>query len=128
MLKPFYLCDLQSNHEMFVIGFISGCDLVGFHIDDYCLNFLDCCQRRLGCRVDRSRFLCELDGRTIHVKSLPIGIPYDQFAEMGRKAPKVLKEKDEHIILGVDRLDYTKGIHFHKVSIFRPESDYFGWN
>ncbi len=22
-----------------------GCDLVGFHIEDYCLNFLDCCQR-----------------------------------------------------------------------------------
>ncbi|ODN05304.1 Bifunctional trehalose-6-phosphate synthase/phosphatase [Orchesella cincta] len=89
---------------------ILGCDLVGFHIDDYCLNFLDCCQRRLGCRVDRNRFLCELDGRTIHVKSLPIGIPYSQFAEMSRNAPKVLKEKDQQIILGVDRLDYTKGL------------------
>ena len=22
-----------------------GCDLIGFHIEDYCLNFLDCCQR-----------------------------------------------------------------------------------
>lgn len=89
---------------------ILGCDLVGFHIDDYCINFLDCCQRRLGCRVDRSRFLLELDGRTIHVKSLPIGIPYDHFAEMGRNAPKILKEKDQKIILGVDRLDYTKGL------------------
>ncbi|CAG7827217.1 unnamed protein product [Allacma fusca] len=89
---------------------ILGCDLVGFHIDDYCINFLDCCQRRLGCRVDRTRFLLELDGRTIHVKSLPIGIPYDHFAEMGRSAPKILKEKNQKIILGVDRLDYTKGL------------------
>lgn len=52
----------------------------------------------------------ELDGRTIHVKSLPIGIPYDQFSDMSRNAPKVLKEKDQQIILGVDRLDYTKGL------------------
>ena len=84
--------------------------MVGFHIDDYCLNFLDCCQRRLGCRVDRSRFILELDGRTIHVKSLPIGIPYDHFAELSRSSPKVLKEKGQQIILGVDRLDYTKGL------------------
>lgn len=25
-----------------------GCDLVGFHTEDYCLNFVDCCQRLLG--------------------------------------------------------------------------------
>lgn len=25
-----------------------GCDMVGFHIRDYCLNFVDCCQRNLG--------------------------------------------------------------------------------
>lgn len=60
--------------------------------------------------MDRSRFLVELDGRTIHVKSLPIGIPYDQFSDMSMNAPKVLKEKDQQIILGVDRLDYTKGL------------------
>jgi trehalose 6-phosphate synthase/phosphatase len=29
---------------------------------------------------------------------------------MGRVATKVLKEKDQQIILGVDRLDYTKGL------------------
>ena len=32
---------------------ILGCDLVGFHIEDYCINFIDCCQRGLGCRVDK---------------------------------------------------------------------------
>jgi len=89
---------------------ILGCDLVGFHIDDYCLNFLDCCQRRLGCRVDRTKFILELDGRTIHVKALPIGIPYDHFAELSKTAPVFLKEKNQKYILGVDRLDYTKGL------------------
>jgi trehalose 6-phosphate synthase/phosphatase len=60
--------------------------------------------------VDRSRFILELDGRTIHVKSLPIGIPYDHFAQLSRSAQKVLKEKGQQVILGVDRLDYTKGL------------------
>ena len=40
-----------------------GCDLVAFHIEDYCLNFLECCSRSLGCRVDRSRMLVEHCGR-----------------------------------------------------------------
>lgn len=91
--------------------------MVGFHIDDYCLNFLDCCQRRLGCRVDRSRFLVDINGRTVHVKSLPIGIPYEHFERMGQTAPEVLKEKGQKIILAVDRLDYTKGL-VHRVKAF----------
>ena len=40
------------NVRCFVQG-ILGCDLVGFHIEDYCINFIDCCQRGLGCRVDK---------------------------------------------------------------------------
>ena len=55
-----------------------GCDMVGFHTEDYCLNFLDCCQRCLGCRVDRSNMLVEHCGRTVKVKAMPIGIPYDR--------------------------------------------------
>ena len=47
--------------------------MVGFHIEDYCFNFIDCCQRRLGCRVDRSNMLVEHGGRTVRVRALPIG-------------------------------------------------------
>lgn len=55
-----------------------GCDMVGFHTEDYCLNFLDCAQRCLGCRVDRTNMLVEHCGRTVRVKAMPIGIPYDR--------------------------------------------------
>jgi hypothetical protein len=41
--------------------------MIGFHIEDYCLNFLDCCQRGLGARVDR------LDILIVH------GTPHDFF-------------------------------------------------
>ena len=56
-----------------------GCDMVGFHTEDYCLNFLDCAQRCLGCRVDRTNMLVEHCGRTVRVKAMPIGIPYDRW-------------------------------------------------
>ena len=67
-----------------------GCDLVGFHIEDYCLNFLDCCQRVLGCRTDKNKMLVEHTGRLIRVKAQPIGIPYKRFEALAKKAPKVL--------------------------------------
>jgi len=86
-----------------------GCDMVGFHIEDYCINFLDCCQRCLGCRVDRNKMLVEHCGRTVQVKMLPIGIPYDRFASLAKDAPRVYSCECK-VILGVDRLDYTKGL------------------
>lgn len=88
---------------------ILACDMVGFHIQDYCLNFIDCCQRNLGCRVDRKNLLVEHGGRSVRIRPLPIGIPYDRFVELAQQAPRVLKN-DQKIILGVDRLDYTKGL------------------
>ncbi|XP_021947328.1 alpha,alpha-trehalose-phosphate synthase [UDP-forming] isoform X2 [Folsomia candida] len=87
-----------------------GCDMIGFHIVDYCLNFIDCCQRRLGCRVDRSSMLVEVGGRTVRVRPLPIGIPFDRFVKMAEEAPQMVSCSNQKLILGVDRLDYTKGL------------------
>ncbi|CAG0898880.1 unnamed protein product, partial [Darwinula stevensoni] len=92
-----------------VLQGILGCDMVGFHIEDYCRNFLDCCQRRLGCRVDRVHNLVDVAERTVKVRALPIGIPYKRFEEMANAAPRAL-QSSQQIILGVDRLDYTKGL------------------
>nr|ALE32749.1 trehalose-6-phosphate synthase 1 [Blattella germanica] len=97
---------------------ILACDMVGFHIEDYCLNFIDCCSRRLGCRVDRNNMLVELAGRTVHVKAHPIGIPFDRFVQLAETTPKFLNHAEsEKIILGVDRLDYTKGL-VHRILSF----------
>jgi len=95
-----------------------ACDMVGFHIEDYCLNFIGCCQRRLGCRVDRKAMLVEHGGRTVRVRPLPIGIPFDGFVNMAKEAPQLLiKSNDQKLILGVDRLDYTKGLT-HRLRAF----------
>ena len=66
-----------------------GCDLVGFHTEDYCLNFVDCCQRLLGCPHDRKKMIVQHHGRTVQVKALPIGIPYSHFEDLARTAPRV---------------------------------------
>lgn len=85
---------------------------MAFHIKDYCLNFIDCCYRRLGCHVDQTNMLVELAGRKIRVKAIPIGVPFKRFVELSEKAPVFLKMSDDvKVILGVDRLDYTKGNH-----------------
>lgn len=73
-------------HDYILQG-ILGCDLVGFHIEDYCINFIECCQRGLGCRIDRIGFLVEHGGRTVRVRPLPISIPYLRFEELANKAP-----------------------------------------
>lgn len=90
--------------------------MVGFHIQDYCLNFVECCQRRLGCRVDRKNLLVEHGGRTVRIRPLPIGIPYERFVQMAHKAPKLIST-NQQIVLGVDRLDYTKGL-VHRLRSF----------
>ncbi|KAL1140025.1 hypothetical protein AAG570_007002 [Ranatra chinensis] len=86
-----------------------GCDMIGFHTEDYCVNFVDCCHRRLGCRVERKSLLVEHGGRSVRVRPLPIGVPFDRFVSMAQVAPTVLSTTLK-IVLGVDRLDYTKGL------------------
>lgn len=63
----------------------------------------------LGCRVDRKNLLVEHGGRSVRIRPLPIGIPFDHFVELAKSAKRIFKTKQK-IILGVDRLDYTKGL------------------
>jgi trehalose 6-phosphate synthase len=96
-----------------------GNDLLGFHVQYHCNNFLDTVDRALESRVDYEHFAAWRGGRPTYVKPFPISIdpslwkgptkPAELDAEelMVRKA---LGLKDERIIFGIDRLDYTKGI------------------
>ncbi|KAB7507035.1 Bifunctional trehalose-6-phosphate synthase/phosphatase [Armadillidium nasatum] len=97
---------------------ILGCDSIGFHVEDYCLNFVDCCKRRLGCRVDRDKMLVEHNNRTVEINPLPISIPYERFMKLAEEAKSVLEVDDnKQLLLGVDRLDYTKGL-VHRIKAF----------
>jgi trehalose 6-phosphate synthase/phosphatase len=90
---------------------VLACDLVGFHVDGYAQNFLDCVEKRLGARVDRSAGLIDYGGRVVRVGAFPLGIDFELFEKRAQDAPHAHRGRhNERMVLGVDRLDYTKGI------------------
>lgn len=94
-------------------------DLVGFHTLYHCNNFLDTVDRILECRIEREKYAIVRGGHSTLVRSFPISV---DFAEISGRASReeVAKEMDrlrreynlrqEFIGIGIDRLDYTKGI------------------
>lgn len=94
-------------------------DLIGFHLKRYCVNFLAGAEKTLGAEVDYKKLTVRHNGRTILVKNLPLGIDFDIIDSEARK-PEVEKEMRfvrsptfipyKYIGVGVDRVDYTKGI------------------
>jgi trehalose 6-phosphate synthase len=96
---------------------ILGADLVGFQAPDGVGNFSRLAvSRELAGRDKRSVLV--VDGRRILVKSFPAGIDYRRYDKMARDHQTTEATRDLRaqlgqphlVLLGVDRLDYTKGI------------------
>jgi trehalose 6-phosphate synthase/phosphatase len=105
---PFDLFRLLPWDRELLHGLLA-CDLVGFHVEAYVRNFLDCAERLLGARVDRRAQLVEHGGRTVRVGAFPLGIDFAGYERRARQTPAAAAGRPR-IVLGVDRLDYTKGI------------------
>ncbi|XP_023330996.1 alpha,alpha-trehalose-phosphate synthase [UDP-forming] [Eurytemora carolleeae] len=122
MHVPFPPWDMIKIHpwkDIFLQG-ILGSDLVSFQCEDYLLNFIDCCERGLGTRVDRGLRIVEHDagGRNVKIRSMPLGVPFARFETMAASAPKSsLIRDDVATILGIDSVDFTKGLN-HKLKAF----------
>jgi trehalose 6-phosphate synthase/phosphatase len=92
-----------------------GADLLGFHTFAYMRHFLASLLHVEGVEAEIDRV--HLGDRDIKLGVFPMGIDADRFGELAQD-PDVQLEADairrdaggRHIILGVDRLDYTKGI------------------
>ncbi len=85
-------------------------DLIGFHVSAYASNFLTCVEHILAARVDSASGLVEHGERTVQVGAFPLGIDFELYDSRARHAGPQPGMRDQKIILGVDRLDYTKGI------------------
>ncbi|CAN8105595.1 unnamed protein product [Discula destructiva] len=104
------------------------CDLIGFHTYDYARHFLSSCSRILSTTTTPNGV--EFNGKFVTVGAFPIGIDPEKFVE-GLKKPKVqeriaaLSRKFEGVklIVGVDRLDYIKGVpqKLHALEVFLTE-------
>lgn len=86
-----------------------GAHLIVFLNASYAGNFLECCWRVLGAKIDRQDMIVEYDGRNTAVRVMPLGFDYEWFEENSSKIT-VNDNIGEKIILGIDRLDYTKGL------------------
>ncbi|MDH5770284.1 MAG: trehalose-6-phosphate synthase [Candidatus Bathyarchaeota archaeon] len=90
-----------------------GSDLIGLQTQRHAKNFIECAEKELNASFD-GRVL-KTGNREVVVKAIPIGVDYRELAAHSRKmvkrASKLRRRLSvEHLILGVDRLDYTKGI------------------
>ncbi len=113
--EAFRICPWQ---EQILDGLLAN-DLIGFHTLYHCSNFLDTVDRILECRIEREKQAIVRAGHSTWVQAFPISV---DFAEISARAAgeEVAKEVDrlrheynlrqEFIGIGIDRLDYTKGI------------------
>jgi trehalose 6-phosphate synthase len=97
-----------------------GADLIGFHIQSHCDNFLETVNRALESRVEWERFAVNREGHLTVVRPFPISVaPAEEplrltdsrSASIEREALfKELGVEALYMGVGVDRVDYTKGI------------------
>ena len=106
---------LKSIHEWpDLLSGLLGADAIGVHTTRYARNLIDAARGRVP--LERETYLTAPDGRRVHVHVAPIGIDGRRFDSRARH-PSVRAATTEQrdrapgpIFLGVDRLDYTKGI------------------
>jgi alpha,alpha-trehalose-phosphate synthase [UDP-forming] len=109
-VEAFGICPWQ---EEILLGML-GADLIGFHTQIHCNNFLETVERTIEARVEWDDFTAVRGQRTTHVLPFPISIAVDEELDerpAGREALLAeLGVGTEFIGVGVERLDYTKGL------------------
>ncbi len=94
-----------------------GADLVGFQLSGGAQNFIRLVKQRVG-HETRGSVVRLPDGREVHAAAFPISIDVEAFESLAR-SPSVnaraaqIREalgNPKTVLLGIDRLDYTKGI------------------
>ncbi len=106
-------------HGEEILEGLLGNDLIGFHIRYHCLNFLDTIDRFIEARIDRERLSVIKGGRETLVRPYPISVDFEEIESIARsrkieeKVSAIRRDfriKDRVLGVGVDRIDYTKGI------------------
>ena len=103
-------------HERLVMTMLEY-DLLGFQCDEWLESFLHYCRKELGAQVDEKSGRIEHAGRVTVARAYPIGIDHDRFMAQGdtgeaRQAEQRVISSTRHrtAMIGVDRLDYSKGL------------------
>lgn len=114
--ESFSICPWKKE----ILDGMLGSDLIGFHTQQYCNNFVDTVGKELESLIDYERFAVTRNEHTSFIKAFPISIAFsngiqDDFSEKQlandeRDVVKKLNLNTKYLGVGVDRMDYTKGI------------------
>jgi len=114
-------------HTQLLEGLL-GSSIVGFHTQQHCNNFIDAVDRFLEARIDRDHRVVVHHQRSTAVRAYPISIDWPN--RWAREAPPVSECRSSvfqelglpptaQLGVGVDRLDYTKGIEERLLAVER---------
>ncbi len=113
--EAFGICPWQRE----LLDGLLGADLAGFHIQNHCNNFLETVDRTLECRIEWDRFAVNRRGHFTLVRPFPISVVFNNETAHSQNqatppdAQELFGELSAEGTLmgvGVDRMDYTKGI------------------
>jgi trehalose 6-phosphate synthase len=102
-----------------IVEGLLGNDLLGFHIRQHCQNFMDSVSGTLGGKISRTRQEIRNGDRRTRVLPFPISVDFDEISRNSegdevdremRRLKETYKLSSDFIIVGLDRIDYTKGI------------------
>ncbi|MDM7998911.1 MAG: trehalose-6-phosphate synthase [Dehalococcoidia bacterium] len=113
--EAFRVCPWQAE----ILTGLLGNHLLGFHLRYHCNNFLDTVDRALEARVDRDRYEAIHGGEKTAIRPFPISIDFEDVARRAQdeavqaemeRLKLSLEIKGMLVGMGLDRIDYTKGI------------------
>jgi trehalose 6-phosphate synthase len=113
-------------HE--ILDGMLGSDIAGFQTPADCAQFLNCVELILGARIDRESGIVTYRGHDTLVGAYPVGVEWNNAVVRGTPATPVCREhvrrelalsRDVTLGVGIDRLDYTKGINERLLAIER---------
>jgi trehalose 6-phosphate synthase len=124
--EVFGICPWQRE----LIDGLLGADLIGFHIQSHCNNFLSTVDRAVEALTEWDRFSVNRQGHLTRVRPYPISVglqengnslqPHRSMNEEGAALCNELGVSATLVGVGVDRVDYTKGIleRFRAIELF----------
>jgi len=105
---------IMPHREELLRGML-GANLIGFHTFGYARHFGDALLGNLGIEPELDHV--DVDGRNVLLGVFPMGIDVATFEQLSESSETLAKTAElrqaqaaPHLLLGVDRLDYTKGI------------------
>src|SRR5712691_6850658 len=108
--EAFAICPWQPE----LLAGMLGADLVGFHTQYYCNNFLETVDRTLEKRIDWEHFAVTRGERVTAVKPFPISVAPEFVDDPPQRTREELRRElgisAEFLGVGVERVDYTKGL------------------